>query len=91
MKFACVVAATSCVSGVLAAPTMALAQSVPPAIFTDPPADAAHPARMTVLHIPTHGLLINGLVFVFGGWDRQTGVNALRTRARGASTLPFAQ
>jgi pimeloyl-ACP methyl ester carboxylesterase len=63
MKFACVVAATSCLSGVLAAPTMALAQSVPPAIFTDPPADAAHPARMTVLHIPTHGLLINGLVY----------------------------
>src|SRR5882672_2199968 len=45
-----------------AAPT-ALAQSVPAAIFTDPPADAAHPARMTVLHIPTHGLLINGLVY----------------------------
>jgi uncharacterized protein len=63
MKFACVIAVTSCVTGVLAAPTMALAQSVPAAIFTDPPADAAHPARMTVLHIPTHGLLINGLVY----------------------------
>src|SRR5271157_1303665 len=41
----------------------ASAQSVPPAIFTDPPADAAHPANMTVLHIPTHGVLINGLVY----------------------------
>jgi uncharacterized protein len=41
----------------------ALAQSVPPAIYTDPPADAAHPAKMTVLHIPSHGLLINGLVY----------------------------
>jgi uncharacterized protein len=41
----------------------ALAQSVPAAIFTDPPADAAHPAKMTVLHIPSHGLLINGLVY----------------------------
>jgi uncharacterized protein len=39
------------------------AQSVPPAIFTDPPADSAHPAAMTVLHIPSHGLLINGLVY----------------------------
>jgi pimeloyl-ACP methyl ester carboxylesterase len=39
------------------------AQSVPPAIFTDPPADSAHPATMTVLHIPTHGLLINGIVY----------------------------
>ena len=39
------------------------AQSVPPAIFTDPPADSAHPAGMTVLHIPSHGVLINGLVY----------------------------
>ena len=41
----------------------ALAQSVPPAIFSDPPADRAHPAAMTVLHIPSHGVLINGLVY----------------------------
>lgn len=39
------------------------AQSVPAAIYTDPPADAAHPAGMTVLHIPSHGALINGLVY----------------------------
>jgi acetyl esterase/lipase len=39
------------------------AQTVPPAIFTDPPADKAHPAAMTVIHIPTHGLLINGVVY----------------------------
>jgi Na+-driven multidrug efflux pump len=42
---------------------------------------ADHFARMT----------INGLAFVFGGWDRQTGdkVNGLRARGRGAaSTLP---
>jgi uncharacterized protein len=39
------------------------AQSVPPAIFTDPPADPAHPAAMKVLHIPSHGLLINGLLY----------------------------
>jgi len=45
-----------------AAPT-ALGQSVPAAIFTDPPADAAHPAKMTVLHIPSHGVLINGIAY----------------------------
>jgi len=38
-------------------------QSVPPAIFTDPPADAVHPAAMTVLHIPSHGVQINGVVY----------------------------
>lgn len=39
------------------------AQSVPAAIYTDPPADKDHPARMTVLHIPTHGVVINGLLY----------------------------
>ncbi len=41
----------------------ARAQSVPAAIFTDPPADAAHPAKMTVLHIRSHGVLINGIAY----------------------------
>ncbi|HXP65674.1 MAG TPA: alpha/beta fold hydrolase [Steroidobacteraceae bacterium] len=45
----------------------AMAQSAAPAIFTDPPADKAHPAGMTVLHIPTHGVLINGLLYSPGG------------------------
>src|SRR5258708_1048450 len=40
-----------------------MALSAPRAIFTDPPADHAHPAAMTVLHIPSHGVLINGLVY----------------------------
>jgi uncharacterized protein len=39
------------------------AQSVPPAIYTDPPADAAHPAHMTVLKIPSHGVQINGIIY----------------------------
>lgn len=38
-------------------------QTVPSAIYTDPPTDAKHPAAMTVLHIPSHGLLINGVVY----------------------------
>jgi pimeloyl-ACP methyl ester carboxylesterase len=38
-------------------------QSGPPAIYRDPPADAAHPAAMRVLHIPSHGVLINGLEY----------------------------
>jgi pimeloyl-ACP methyl ester carboxylesterase len=44
-----------------------LAQSVPAAIFADPPPDKAHPAKMTVVHIPTHGLLINGVVYQASG------------------------
>jgi uncharacterized protein len=38
-------------------------QSVPTAIYTDPPADVAHPAKMSSLEIPTHGLEISGIVY----------------------------
>jgi pimeloyl-ACP methyl ester carboxylesterase len=41
----------------------AVAQTVPAAVYTDPPADAAHPAGMAVLHIPSHGAVINGIVY----------------------------
>lgn len=47
----------------LAACCVCAAQQVPAPIFTDPPADKAHPAKMTVLHIPSHGVLINGLIY----------------------------
>jgi pimeloyl-ACP methyl ester carboxylesterase len=43
--------------------TSAFAQAVAPAISTDPPVDKAHPAGMTVLHVPTHGVLVNGLLY----------------------------
>jgi pimeloyl-ACP methyl ester carboxylesterase len=41
----------------------ASAQEVPAAIFTDSPVDAAHPAAMAVIHVPSHGLAINGIVY----------------------------
>jgi pimeloyl-ACP methyl ester carboxylesterase len=44
-------------------------QAAPPpaALFTDPPADAAHPARMEVLHIPSGGVAINGVAYIPAG------------------------
>src|SRR3954469_15391004 len=53
----------------LAAAMLASAASAAPpaAIFTDPPADAAHPARMEVLHISTGGLAVNGIAYVAAG------------------------
>jgi pimeloyl-ACP methyl ester carboxylesterase len=48
---------------VLACSSAVSGQNVPSAIFTDPPADAKHPAAMAVLHIPSHGVLINGVVY----------------------------
>ena len=43
-------------------------QAAPPAaIFTDPPHDAAHPARSETLAIPTGGVLVNGLAYIAAG------------------------
>ncbi len=39
----------------------------PAAVFTDPPADPAHPARMEVLHIPTGGVQVNGIAYLASG------------------------
>jgi len=39
----------------------------PPAIFTDPPHDAANPAKMSVEHIPSHGAAINSVVYLAAG------------------------
>lgn len=47
----------------LAQPTLA----VPAAIATDPPRDAAHPARMEVLHIPSGGVEINAVAYLASG------------------------
>jgi uncharacterized protein len=44
-------------------PSRSSAQSVPVAIYKDPPVDPAHPAKMSSLRIPTHGLEINGIVY----------------------------
>ena len=55
-----------------ATPQMAEAKAVrqpaiPAAIFTDPPADTAHPPRMEVLHIPSGGVEINGVAYLAAG------------------------
>jgi uncharacterized protein len=43
------------------------AQRLPRAIYTDPPRDSAHPARMEVLHIPSGGVKINGVAYLASG------------------------
>lgn len=40
---------------------------VPRAVYTDPPRDSAHPARMEVLHIPSGGVKINGVAYLASG------------------------
>jgi acetyl esterase/lipase len=43
------------------------AQQIPLAIYTDPPHDKEHPARMEVLHIPSGGVKINGVAYLASG------------------------
>ncbi|WP_447930474.1 alpha/beta hydrolase family protein [Sphingopyxis fribergensis] len=40
---------------------------IPAAIYTDPPADKAHPAAMEVVHIPSGKVAINGIVYIAQG------------------------
>jgi pimeloyl-ACP methyl ester carboxylesterase len=59
---------TTAVAVCLLGAMSAQAQPLPPAaIYTDPPADAASPARMEVVKIPTGGTFINGVVMVASG------------------------
>jgi pimeloyl-ACP methyl ester carboxylesterase len=45
----------------------AWADSLPRAIYVDPPEDARNPARFEVLHIPSGGVEINGIAYVPAG------------------------
>jgi acetyl esterase/lipase len=48
-------------------PALVLADTVPSAIYTDPPHDAKFPASSAVLHIPTQGVAINGFAYLPAG------------------------
>jgi uncharacterized protein len=54
-------------SALFAAGSSLAAQSAPKAIWTDPPHDKQHPARMEVLHVPSGGVKINGIALVAAG------------------------
>ncbi|MGH7084931.1 MAG: alpha/beta hydrolase family protein, partial [Acetobacteraceae bacterium] len=46
------------------------AMHVPRAIYTDPPHDTQHPARMVVLHVPSGGVKVNGIAYLAEGAGR---------------------
>ncbi|MDB5397978.1 MAG: alpha/beta fold hydrolase [Rhodospirillales bacterium] len=46
-------------------PAMVRAEIDP--LFTDPPRDTAHPARMEVVHIPSHDARMNGVLYLAAG------------------------
>jgi pimeloyl-ACP methyl ester carboxylesterase len=58
--------APALIASLLLASTLG-AQSVPKAIYLDPPHDAKHPAHSEILHVPSGGVRINALVLVAAG------------------------
>lgn len=50
-----------------ALPLCARGQQAPAAIATDPPVDKANPAKMEALQLPSHGALLNAIVYVAAG------------------------
>lgn len=60
-----ITAALAVISAFASAPLGA--QQAPSAIYTDPPHDTAHPARMEVLHIPSGDVKINGVAYIAAG------------------------
>ena len=59
-----IVLATIVLSMLPLADVAGAASPVPAAVYTDPVPDAAFPARMTVLHIPSHGVAFNGVAYI---------------------------
>ena len=56
-----------CLLALCLAASPAFADSLPRAIYVDPPGDAHNPARFEVLHIPSGGVEINGIAYVPAG------------------------
>jgi len=51
----------------LAGATNAQVAPPPPAVVADPPPDAAHPAAMAYVRVPSHGALMNGVIYTASG------------------------
>ena len=66
-KFLVSAAAAILLGACQTAETGAPLSAAAPAFLTDPPHDAAHPARMEVLHIPSGGVEINGVAYLASG------------------------
>jgi uncharacterized protein len=76
-----------CTGAALAAP----AAEVPAAIYADPAPDTAHPARMDVLHIPSHGVAINGIAYLASGAGEHPTVVLLHGLPGNEKNLDLAQ
>lgn len=65
IKRSTLLATMCCVLAFAAAP--AVSQTLPAALTTDPPRDAAHPARLEQIRVPSHGAALPARLFVAAG------------------------
>lgn len=67
------------------------ALAAPAAITTDPPPDKAHPAAMTYVRIPSHGALLNGVLYTASGADPHPAVMLFHGLPGNEQNLDLAQ
>jgi uncharacterized protein len=84
-------ALTLAFAGFFGALSGAPAGEIPAAIYTDPTPDPDHPARMDVLHIPSHGETINGIAYVAAGAGEHPAVVLLHGLPGNEKNLDLAQ
>jgi pimeloyl-ACP methyl ester carboxylesterase len=75
----------------LAAVSAGAAPLPPAALYADPAPDATHPARSEVLHIPSGGVLINGLAYIPAGAGPHPAVVLLHGLPGNEKNLDLAQ
>jgi uncharacterized protein len=82
-------------SALIAASLFAFANAasaqVPAAVTTDPPLDKAHPAAMDYVRIPSHGVLLNGVLYTASGVGPHPGVVLLHGFPGNEQNLDLAQ
>jgi pimeloyl-ACP methyl ester carboxylesterase len=69
----------------------AASAQVPAAITADPPPDKAHPAAMDYVRIPSHGALLNGVLYTASGIGPHPGVVLLHGFPGNEQNLDLAQ
>ncbi len=75
----------------LLATTPILAHATPAAVSADPPFDPSHPPTLEVVHIPSHGLNMNGIILKAAGAGRHPVVLLLHGLPGNEQNLDLAQ
>ena len=68
-----------------------MAHAAPAVVSADPPDDPAHPPTLEVVHVPSHGLKLNGIILKAGGAGRHPLVLLLHGLPGNEQNLDLAQ